>query len=91
MGQKLLVIFVHVSIFGPTHMARRRIRVRCQRKTAEPPGTSLIRPTYIYLTEGSYPADATFNDKRAIRHKASKFMLRNGELLYKKSARGVDG
>ena len=80
MGQKLVVILVRVSIFGPTHVARRRTRVRCRRKTAEPPGTSLIRPTSISPMI-----------KGAIRRKASKFVLRNGELLYKKSARGVDG
>ena len=82
MGQKLVVILVRVSIFGPTHVARRRTRtrVRCRRKTAEPPGTSLIRPTSISPII-----------KGAIRRKASKFVLRNGELLYKKSARGVDG
>ena len=73
------------SNFGPCQhfrsYARRKTAYSCT-MPKEDSGTAgdIIDKAYIYLTDGSYPADATSNDKRAIRRKASKFVL------YKKSS-----
>ena len=54
-------------------------------------GGDLLEKACLYITEKRYPEDATANDKRAIRRRAATFTLREGELLYKKAIRGVDG
>ena len=51
----------------------------------------LIEKAYVYLTEKRYPDDCEKNEKRIIRKKAQKFVVRDGELQYKKSVRGRDG
>ena len=48
----------------------------------------LVEDVYIYVTEQRYRDGATENRKRAIRNKAKKFEVRNGELFYKKVKRG---
>ena len=60
-----------------------------QDQDAEASG-DLLEKAYVYLTEGRYPDSCTGNDKRTIRRKAAKFAMRDGELLYKKSVRGLD-
>ena len=54
-------------------------------------GGDLLEKACVYITEGRYPEDATANDKMAIRRKAARFTFCEGELLYKKAIRGVDG
>ncbi len=51
----------------------------------------LLENAYVYLTDQCYPGGSSTNEKRAIRRKAEKFVLRNGELLYKKSKKMADG
>ncbi len=48
----------------------------------------LIELAYRYLTEKTYPSGITENRKRAIRNKAKKFVVRDGELFYKKIQTG---
>ena len=38
---------------------------------------------YLYITANEYPEDSSEGRKRAIRKKAKKFMVRDGELYYK--------
>lgn len=51
----------------------------------------IMENAYVYLTEKRYPDGCTANTKRAIRRKASKFEVRNGELLYLKCKKMKDG
>ena len=51
----------------------------------------LLEKACVYLLEGSYPEGSKPNEKRVIRRKAAKFEVRNGELWYKKTKRGLDG
>ena len=44
----------------------------------------LVEKAYLYITKGTYPENATKNDKRSIRRKAERLRDRNGELYYKK-------
>ncbi len=48
----------------------------------------LIELAYRYLTEKTDPIGITENRKRAIRNKAKKFVVRDGELFYKKIQTG---
>ena len=51
----------------------------------------LLEKACAYLLEGCYPEGSKPNEKRVIRRKAAKFEVRNGELWYKKTKRGLDG
>ena len=48
----------------------------------------LVQEAYIYLTEHRYPQDCTYAQKRSIRKKAGKFVVRDGELFFKKKRKG---
>ena len=43
-----------------------------------------IQKAFLYLTDKTYPAGSTKNEKRCIRKKAEKFVIKNGEMHYKK-------
>ena len=49
---------------------------------------NLVEEAYQYLTRKSYPAGASEGQKRCIRRKAAKFVLKNGELFFKKMSKG---
>ena len=51
-------------------------------------GRNLVQEAYIYLTEHRYPQDCTYTRKRSIRKKAGKFVVRDGELFFKKKRKG---
>ena len=51
-------------------------------------GGDLVQEAYIYLTEHHYPQDCTNVRKRSIRKKAGKFVVRDGELFFKKRRKG---
>ena len=51
-------------------------------------GGNLVQEAYIYLTEHRYPQDCTYARKRSIRKKAGKFVVRDGELFFKKKRKG---
>ena len=44
-----------------------------------------VTKAYVYLTEKWYLDDCEKNEKRIIRKKAQKFVVRDGELQYKNS------
>ena len=48
----------------------------------------LIEGVYLYLTEARYPQGYTVANKRAVRKKAQKFVVRHGVLFFKKKKRG---
>ena len=48
----------------------------------------LVEAVFQYITNASYPTLASNNVKRAIRNKAKKFKVRNGELYYVNVKRG---
>ena len=50
-----------------------------------------LEKAYTYITSKTYPDGASSNEKRTIRRKAAKFVVRNGELLYRKCKRMKDG
>ena len=54
-------------------------------------GGDLLEKACLYISEGWYPEDVTANEKRAHCCKAARLSLHEGELLYKKTAWGVDG
>lgn len=57
----------------------------CEQEICDPHAEfPLIRKAYDYLTNGSYPPGATKNEKRVIRKKATKLIVRNGEYFYKR-------
>ena len=45
---------------------------------------NLVEEAYQYLRRKSYPAGASEGRKRCIRRKAAKFVLKNGELFFKR-------
>ena len=49
---------------------------------------NLVEEAYQYLRRKSYPAGASEGRKRCIRRKAAKFVLKNGELFFKKMNKG---
>ena len=51
----------------------------------------LLEKAYTYITSKTYPDGASSNEKRTIRRKAAKFVVRNGELLYRKCRKMKDG
>ena len=51
----------------------------------------LVEKAYLYLTEHRYPDGCSKNEKRIIRRKTSKFLVRDGDLLYKKTVQGSNG
>ena len=44
----------------------------------------LVEEAYRYLTDKTYPNGGTENRKWANRNKAKKFIIKDGELFYKK-------
>ena len=44
----------------------------------------LVEDAYTYLTNKTFPADATKNEKRIIRKKAEKITIRNGKFITEK-------
>ena len=51
-------------------------------------GGDLVQEAYIYLTERRYPHGCADFRKRSIRKKAGKFVVRDGELFFKKKRKG---
>ena len=51
-------------------------------------GGDLVQEAYIYLTEHRYPSGCVDSRKRSIRKKAGKFVVRDGELFFKKKGKG---
>ena len=51
----------------------------------------LLEKAYTYITSKTYPDGASSNEKRTIRLKSAKFVVRNGELLYTKCRKKKDG
>ncbi|KAL5497543.1 hypothetical protein EMCRGX_G014031 [Ephydatia muelleri] len=51
---------------------------------------NLVEEAYQYLRRKSYPAGASEGRKRCIRRKAAKFVLKNGELFFKKMNKGKE-
>lgn len=47
-------------------------------------GGDLVQEAYIYLTDHRYLSGYVDSQKRSIKKKAGKFVVRNGELLFKK-------
>ena len=47
----------------------------------------LLEKAFAYVTERRYPGGCLSNEKRIIRRKAAKFVVRNGELMYRKYKR----
>ena len=43
------------------------------------------------ISEQQYPDGCSKNEKRIIRRKTSKFVVRDGDLLYKKTVQGSNG
>lgn len=50
---------------------------------AELDSDELIEEVYLYITANQYPEEASESRKRAIRKKAKKFIVKDGELYYK--------
>ena len=44
----------------------------------------LLLHACTYLKEKTYPQDSSKNDKRSIRRKAEKLVLKDGDIFYKK-------
>ena len=53
-------------------------------ESADERDVDLVEQAYRYLTDKTYPNGATENRKRAIRNKAKRFIIKDGELFYKK-------
>ena len=51
----------------------------------------LVDKAYTYVTEVRYPEGCLPNQKRTIRKKAAKFVVGNGELMYRKYKRKTKG
>ena len=51
-------------------------------------GGDLIEEVYEYMTQRLYPLGCTERRKRTIRRKANKFVLKDGELYFKKKQKG---
>ena len=45
---------------------------------------ALVEKAYFYLTEKRYPTDCTKNEKRSIRWKSEKLVVKDGVLYYRK-------
>ncbi len=48
----------------------------------------LVESTYLHLTEKRYPNGCKATRKRSIRKKASKFVVQNGKMFFKKKKKG---
>ena len=48
----------------------------------------LVEEAYEYKINGNYPEGCTANQKRSIRRKASKMILRGGEIFLARKERG---
>ena len=44
---------------------------------------ALVEKAYFYLTEKRYPADCTKNEKRSIRRKSEKLVVKDGVLHHR--------
>ena len=51
----------------------------------------LVQKACTFLSERRYPDGCSKNEKRIIRRKALKFVVRDGDLLYKKVVQGSKG
>ena len=51
-------------------------------------GRDLVQEAYVYLTEHRYPPGCISSWKRSIRKKAGKFVVREGEMFFKKKRKG---
>ena len=51
-------------------------------------GGDLIKEVYEYMTQRRYPLGCMEGRKRTIRRKANKFVLKDGELYFKKKQKG---
>ena len=51
-------------------------------------GRDLVQEAYVYLTEHRYPPGCISSRKRSIRKKAGKFVVREGEMFFKKKRKG---
>ena len=50
----------------------------------------LVERACMYLTRGEYPLSATQNEKRSIRRKAKKLVVRKGEVYVHKNGKEVN-
>ena len=53
-------------------------------ESADERDVELVELAYRHLTDKTYPNGAAENRKRAIRNKAKKFVIKDGELFYRK-------
>ena len=53
-------------------------------ESADERDVDLVEQAYRYLTDKTYPNGATENRKRAIRNKAKRFIIKDGELKKQK-------
>ena len=44
----------------------------------------LVADAVLYITKSEYPSDSTRNEKRSIRRKEEKLLVRDGEIFYRK-------
>jgi len=51
-------------------------------------GRDLVQEAYVYLTEHRYQPGCISSRKRSIRKKAGKFVVREGEMFFKKKRKG---
>ena len=59
-------------------------------ENAEERDVDLVEEAYRYLTDKTYPNVTTENRKRAIRNKAKKFIIKDGELFYRNASCGME-
>ena len=59
-------------------------------ENAEERDVDLVEEAYRYLTDKTYPNVMTENRKRAIRNKAKKFVIKDGELFYRNASCGME-
>ena len=50
---------------------------------------NLVEEAYEYLVRNVYPVVASVSRKRCIRRKAQKFVVRGGEMYFKKKKKGM--
>ena len=53
-------------------------------ESADERDVDLVEQAYRYLTDKTYSNGETENKKRAIRNKPKRFIIKDGELFYKK-------
>ena len=50
--------------------------------------SQLLEEAYLYVTEKKYPPGCSDIHKRVIRNKSQKFVVKDGELFYKRQKKG---